>query len=682
MRGRTRWPSVAAALLVMGCATVRPPLAGTGGSGLDAGPICGGLAQRGHWPDYSAGSEALLAPFLACASPAEFVELQRGVDMPRLVEALDDWSAVRLGAMGPLVAGADVLTRKRAAFLVDAEERYGAPFAEVFALFVLNAAFDDELRALLALLAGDKQLQRDAGADVQRAGGAGAAGPELADFPERETRPATWGGAWAAPRGTRSTAASSAVGPATWTSPRRSPGCRRPTSRPSGRVQDALARPHFAPGHVALGCFDCMTFGVPLGFYHLVVGTAEGGASLWKGDYEQATRELAPAALLVALYAGGKGLRALSASEGLGWRGLPLRVAVELRLGALRESGGAAGGAAGGERRRAAGPLPPGAAGGGRPGGGRRRAGGAGALRGGGKRGPGPGLPGQGEAGAGGARPRPRGGRNGRAGGRGGGPHRRGGGGEAPAEEALASGPAPAGEPGRCWSRCGPGWTRRRRECPRDFPLWREYVAYWEQRLAELKAGQTAKGPLRWDGYQWLMEPVRPRAGVRARHGGPAARRRGAAPEAAALARGLRAAVHRDQRGSGQAGVEGVRYADVLVIEEGRGQPPRVETFSFKSRDLSGMADKPVAAQMMADAAAALRYYGETLNIRRPSLKHLGPRVQVRRVRLVYEGGELMPDPRRLEASAGGMSGPKCGAWRWWCNEEVRLQGLAAGGLA
>ena len=37
----------------------------------------------------------------------------------------------------------------------------------------------------------------------------------------------------------------------------------------------------------------------------------------------------------------------------------------------------------------------------------------------------------------------------------------------------------------------------------------------------------------------------------------------------------------------------GLRYADVLVIEEGGtgGQPRRVETFSFKSRDLSQLGD-------------------------------------------------------------------------------------------
>jgi len=48
---------------------------------------------------------------------------------------------------------------------------------------------------------------------------------------------------------------------------------------------------------------------------------------------------------------------------------------------------------------------------------------------------------------------------------------------------------------------------------------------------------------------------------------------------------------------------------------------------------------------MMADARAALAYYGETLDIRRPGLQG---RVQVHRVRLIYEGGNLMPKDSRL----------------------------------
>ncbi len=92
----------------------------------------------------------------------------------------------------------------------------------------------------------------------------------------------------------------------------------------------------------------------------------------------------------------------------------------------------------------------------------------------------------------------------------------------------------------------------------------------------------------------------------------------------------------------------GLRYADVLVIEEGGtvGQPRRVETLSFKSRDLSGLDPDALTAQMTEDAREALRKYGERLNVRRESLQSLfpeGSEVRVSRVRLIYEGGELKP---------------------------------------
>jgi hypothetical protein len=76
------------------------------------------------WP-HLASSREVLAPFLVCSSPAEFIELQRGVDMNQLVEGLDDWSAVRLGTLGPLLAGANSLNRKRAAFIVTVTSEYG-----------------------------------------------------------------------------------------------------------------------------------------------------------------------------------------------------------------------------------------------------------------------------------------------------------------------------------------------------------------------------------------------------------------------------------------------------------------------------------------------------------------------------------------------------------------------------
>ncbi len=76
--------------------------------------------------------------------------------------------------------------------------------------------------------------------------------------------------------------------------------------------------------------------------------------------------------------------------------------------------------------------------------------------------------------------------------------------------------------------------------------------------------------------------------------------------------------------------------------------PPR-KTFSFKSRYLAPLEGKDLAAQVRVDANAALNYYGGTLDILRRSIKQ---RVEVQRVRLVYQGGSLLPEkPEELRAA-------------------------------
>ena len=103
--------------------------------------------------------------------------------------------------------------------------------------------------------------------------------------------------------------------------------------------QEQRAR-QYAPGSLAVGMLDQMTFGVPLGFYGLAVGTGQGVQSLAQGKYEQAVRELAPAAVLVALYAGGKGAAWLSearAGPGVGARALSGLEVMAARVRSLQE---------------------------------------------------------------------------------------------------------------------------------------------------------------------------------------------------------------------------------------------------------------------------------------------------------------------------------------------------------
>ncbi len=181
----------------------------------------------------------------------------------------------------------------------------------------------------------------------------------------------------------------------------------------------------------------------------------------------------------------------------------------------------------------------------------------------------------------------------------------------------------------------------------RGNPRWREYVDYYNRRSREVEKGTAAEGPLKWEGYErmraWFARGMAfERTMVKLLKAD------------AAKSRAERTFL-RDfdkPRVEMQVGVRkpgtGLRYADVLVIEEGAlgGRPRRVEAFSFKSRNLSGLDPDALRAQMIEDASAALRKYGEALDIRRDSLQRLfgaAGEVPVQRVRLIYEGGELKP---------------------------------------
>ncbi|KFA91756.1 hypothetical protein Q664_19980 [Archangium violaceum Cb vi76] len=619
-------------------------------------PSCGGQAVPAGWPDFSSSPEELLAPFLTCTSPGEVLALQQRVDMPRLLEALDDWGAVRLGALGPPREDvAHLFNDKRTALLVKAPEAYGRLNAQVLAVFIADSAYDNDLREILFLLARDKRLEetlallpafqvalekrglkptaradRDsefadvgrgflrAGEDVLSSTLVSDGGRELAFFPIRGQLPPEY--------------------------------------------QEALARArrelveHASADTLALSAFDHLTFGVPLGGYHFVTTSLHGMRLLWRGEWEQGTREVAPA-LVLALVAGGKGVHYLARGEGAAGVRLRLRTGVaaaEARLRALSETARQLQGLLGPEglrqvlrdirASREAGRFV--AVGG---------ADAALALH---------------EAGGSVARARPLMSRA-----------RPGASDEAARPSATKAGAAerqgtlaslvdegvghtlPVVEAKLAVAELeatGPRLSRDVRvleqhrpvlEAPppgaRGNPRWREYVEYYNERLGEVEQGKASKGPLKWEGYEQLRgwfargldferDMVRL---LREDARKPRAERR-------FLGDFDRPRVE-TQVGVGKPGT-GLRFADVLVIEEGApgGRPRRVETFSFKSRDLSGMKYEALVAQMLEDASEALRKYGERLDIRRDSLQRLfGPagEVQVSRVRLIYEGGALKP---------------------------------------
>ncbi|MCY1082676.1 hypothetical protein [Archangium lansingense] len=654
------------------------------GGTVPQGPAtCGGQAVPRGWPDFSSGDKQLLAPLLTCTSPAEYVTLQQRVDMPRLVEALDDWSAVRLGALGPVREdAAPLLQRKRADFLVSAAERYGPFHAEVFALFVLHSAHDDEVDAVLRLLAGDKLLGQTLALMPAVCEELEARGLPLSRYPERgEQSGDVLRGLGRAARDALATSLTVDGGrylemTGRWAQ------LPPPYQHAAREVERALALRHFSTGSVALGTFDSLTFGVPLGFYYLAAGTGQGAYSLSQGHYEQAARELAPALLLGTLYAGGKGLRALSQARGAGTPALSglqameqrlrgfLEVArqVEAKLGVdgLREL------ARWVQQRREVGHFV--AVGGvdaalalheargnvaqaqammsrARPGATGSPAAGSTAQKGSGQVAPVADDAARASLEAGAAE---------RAGGLASLVDKRAGLTLEVVEARLALVELEA---------TGPRLPRdvavleKHRPSP-DAPLpggegnprWGEYVAYYEGRLREIKQGKAAEAPLHWAPYErmrgWfarglaferLMVELLEADALRPR----AARRFLVAFVKPRILRSV--GVWKPE--------SGLRYVDVLVIEEGgpTGAPPRVETFSFKSRDLSLLKGRALVAQMIEDAREALQKYGGMLDIRRDSLQRLlrgGSDVSVQRVRLVYEGGDLKPhEPAILDAA-------------------------------
>ncbi|HEX5749877.1 MAG TPA: hypothetical protein VFZ09_26840 [Archangium sp.] len=646
-------------------------------------PSCGGQAVPPGWPDFSSSPEELLAPFLTCSSPGEVLALQQRVDMPRLLEALDDWSAVRLGALGPPREDiARLLNDKRTALLVKAPEAHGRLNAQVLAVFTVDSSHDDDLREMLFLLARDKRLEetlallpafqaalekrglkptarvdRDSefadlgrgvlrfGADALSSTSMNDAGRELAFFPIRGQLPPEY--------------------------------------------QEALARArrelveHASADTLALSAFDELTFGVPLGGYHFVATSLHGVESLWRGEWEQGMREATPA-LVLALLGGYKGVRSLATGEGAAGVRSRLRTGVDAadaRLRALRETARQLQGVMNLQGLRdLAGYIRAS-----REAGRFVAAGGADAAlalheaRGNVARArP---LMSKARPGASGSPPSKSGAGAGKA--------------AAAADEAARPSATKAGAAERQGTLAslvdeGVGHTLPVVEAklavaeleatgprlPRDLrvleqhrpfldapppeargnPRWREYVEYYNERFKEVESGTAAEGPLKWKGYEQLRGWFA----------------RGLAFERD-MVRLLKADAEKPRaqrsllgdfdkpRIETQVGVwkpgSGLRFADVLVIEEGAlgPGPRRVETFSFKSRDLAGLRGPALETQLAADAREALQKYGEKLDIRRDSLRSLLPRggeVEVPRVRLVYEGGDLKPlNADRLRAA-------------------------------
>jgi hypothetical protein len=185
---------------------------------------------------------------------------------------------------------------------------------------------------------------------------------------------------------------------------------------------------------------------------------------------------------------------------------------------------------------------------------------------------------------------------------------------------------------------------------------WRNYVAYWERRYAEL-AGQSPpptgqevpKPPLLWMGYREMRSTVQ-RGFEFQREVFRLLRQELDLPEAARrLLRGMKKPLLAENVGLRRPDSTSLTFADQVAVDEATLQPvakARVETFSNKSRDFRGMTEDEIVEQALVDAREARTKYGGTVQIRRPGHPLFGKDVIVSKVHLVYDSETLTPPLR------------------------------------
>lgn len=256
--------------------------------------------------------DAVVAVFAAGALQGQFVQMQRALDMDAVFGGVDDWTTVRIAALGPVVEGTRALTRARRDYIVEATQDYGPAYAQVFVAFIFDTTQDDQIIEVIQWLAGANRLDATLGRMPAIEARLRARGIELGDYQDRASTVGDFfRGVGEGLSGMMNTseAARGAIGNRMAAQTLDMPA---PYREARDAVTRALLEEAMTPSNIALGALDQATFGIPSGLYGLVASTGAGIWSLFEGDLDDAGRELVPALVL---------LVTLGATRGLGARG-------------------------------------------------------------------------------------------------------------------------------------------------------------------------------------------------------------------------------------------------------------------------------------------------------------------------------------------------------------------------
>ncbi len=238
----------------------------------------------------------------AATSTAEVIEIESQVDMPRLVELIDDdWSLVELGAMAPVPASvAKTVNEARANYIVDKLDDFGPARAEVITHYIINTIpTNDDVEAVLRILAARKKLAATIGSMKSVQALIASRGIDLKKFADR-----SWEGMDIA-RGLGHGIGSIFEGGEAAKGARGMEYMSRKMDLPKeyGAVLDEIDKKEMAealdPTNLALGMADYVMLNIPSGIYGTVSSTVQGIKDLAGGKVEEGSAELVPALLLL-----------------------------------------------------------------------------------------------------------------------------------------------------------------------------------------------------------------------------------------------------------------------------------------------------------------------------------------------------------------------------------------------
>ncbi|MGH9326228.1 MAG: hypothetical protein ACRD2B_06010 [Terriglobia bacterium] len=240
-----------------------------------------------------------IADMLGTLSVAEFMDIQSKLDMKAVLEALEDWDAVRVGTFGPIKEKHDELNRIRADMIFETTRDRGAAESEVVTHWMFNNMVGDDIGAVLTLLGADQHLYNtvdDMPAVLELLKQRGI---RRSRFHDRG-----WKGG-DIPKGAvhfvgsvldSSQAAKDSKG---FKYGFRDLDLPKEYSEAMTKVEEAEFEKALSPGNMAFGALDYITFGIPSTIKGFVGGTISGIEDISEGHVEAGTEKLTGSLVLV-----------------------------------------------------------------------------------------------------------------------------------------------------------------------------------------------------------------------------------------------------------------------------------------------------------------------------------------------------------------------------------------------